>query len=66
MLPDSFSPTDHVLARLTSEKLEIFIDELIGQPYGLTYEISDKKLHVLSPRTLEELVSASYSVKIGT
>ena len=30
-------------------------DELIGQPYGLTYEISDKKLHVLPPRTLEEI-----------
>ena len=30
-------------------------DELIGQPYGLTYEILDNKLHALAPRTLEEV-----------
>ena len=30
-------------------------NELIGQPYGLTYEIVDKKLKYLPPRTLEEV-----------
>ncbi|PPQ67924.1 hypothetical protein CVT25_000336 [Psilocybe cyanescens] len=29
-------------------------NELIGQPYGLNYEIVDKKLRHLPPRTLEE------------
>lgn len=33
----------------------IHSDELIGQPYGLTYEIENKKLHVLPPHTLEEV-----------
>ncbi|KAF9567796.1 Gcd10p-domain-containing protein [Agrocybe pediades] len=30
-------------------------NELIGQPYGLTYEIVDKKLKYLPPKTLEEV-----------
>jgi len=30
-------------------------NELIGQPYGLTYEIVEKKLKHLPPRTLEEV-----------
>ena len=30
-------------------------NELIGQPYGLTYEIVDKKLKYLPARTLEEV-----------
>ncbi|KAF8808114.1 Gcd10p-domain-containing protein [Phlegmacium glaucopus] len=30
-------------------------NELIGQPYGLTYEIEDKKLKYLPPRTLDEV-----------
>jgi tRNA (adenine-N(1)-)-methyltransferase non-catalytic subunit len=30
-------------------------NELIGQPYGLTYEIVDKKLEYLPPRTLEDV-----------
>ncbi|KDR85722.1 hypothetical protein GALMADRAFT_1325199 [Galerina marginata CBS 339.88] len=30
-------------------------NELIGQPYGLTYEIVDKKLKYLPPRTLDEV-----------
>ena len=30
-------------------------NELIGQPYGFTYEIVDKKLKYLPPRTLEEV-----------
>ena len=32
-----------------------FANELIGQPYGLTYEIVDKKLEYLPPRTLDEV-----------
>lgn len=30
-------------------------NELIGQPYGLTYEIAEKKLKYLPPQTLEEI-----------
>lgn len=30
-------------------------NELIGQPYGLTYEIVDKRLEYLPPRTLEQV-----------
>ncbi|KAJ3502140.1 hypothetical protein NLJ89_g9021 [Agrocybe chaxingu] len=30
-------------------------NELIGQPYGLTYEIAGKKLKYLPPRTLEDV-----------
>ncbi|KIM47530.1 hypothetical protein M413DRAFT_439198 [Hebeloma cylindrosporum] len=30
-------------------------NELIGQPYGLTYEIAEKKLKYLAPQTLEEI-----------
>ena len=30
-------------------------NELIGQPYGLTYEIVDKKLKYLPPRSLDEV-----------
>ena len=29
--------------------------ELVGQPYGLTYEIVDKKLKVLPPRPMQEV-----------
>lgn len=29
--------------------------ELIGQPYGLTYNISEKKLNVVPPRTFQEV-----------
>ncbi|KAF8971709.1 Gcd10p family-domain-containing protein [Flammula alnicola] len=32
-----------------------YANELIGQPYGLTYEIEDKRLKYLPPRTLEEV-----------
>lgn len=31
---------------------------LLGQPYGLTYEIIDKKLKVLPPKSMEELGKA--------
>ena len=30
-------------------------DALVGQPYGLTYDIIDKKLKVLPPKTMDEL-----------
>ncbi|KAK1234828.1 tRNA (adenine(58)-N(1))-methyltransferase non-catalytic subunit trm6 [Marasmius sp. AFHP31] len=30
-------------------------NELIGQPYGITYDIVEKKLKVIPPRTLEEV-----------
>ena len=30
-------------------------DELIGDPYGLAYEIVDQKLHKLPPNTIQEL-----------
>ncbi|KDQ15589.1 hypothetical protein BOTBODRAFT_624451 [Botryobasidium botryosum FD-172 SS1] len=30
-------------------------EELIGKPYGLTYEITDKQLKALPPKTLDEL-----------
>ncbi|KAL0068617.1 tRNA (adenine(58)-N(1))-methyltransferase non-catalytic subunit trm6 [Marasmius tenuissimus] len=30
-------------------------NELMGQPYGLTYDIVEKKLKVIPPRTLEEV-----------
>ncbi|KAF9471731.1 Gcd10p-domain-containing protein [Pholiota conissans] len=32
-----------------------FANELVGQPYGLTYEIQDKKLTYAPPKTLEEI-----------
>ncbi|KAF8204077.1 Gcd10p family-domain-containing protein [Pholiota molesta] len=32
-----------------------FANELVGHPYGLTYEIQDKKLTYVPPRTLEEI-----------
>ena len=32
-----------------------FANELVGQPYGLTYEIQDKKLTYVPPKTLEEI-----------
>ncbi|KAL4069857.1 Gcd10p family-domain-containing protein [Scleroderma yunnanense] len=32
-----------------------FADELIGQPYGLPYEIHDKRLRRLPPRTMQEI-----------
>jgi len=32
-----------------------YANELIHQPYGLTYEIVDKKLVVVPPRTLQEV-----------
>ena len=30
-------------------------NELIGQPYGLTYEIVEKKLQVIRPRSIQEV-----------
>jgi len=30
-------------------------NELIGQPYGLTYEIHDKKLKAMLPKTMDEV-----------
>ena len=30
-------------------------DALVGQPYGLTYDIIDKKLKVLPPKSMDEL-----------
>ncbi|KJA28350.1 hypothetical protein HYPSUDRAFT_33713 [Hypholoma sublateritium FD-334 SS-4] len=30
-------------------------NELVGQPYGMTYEIEDKKLKYVAPRTLDEI-----------
>lgn len=35
-------------------------NELVGQPFGLTYEIADKKLKVVPPRTLQEVGMGSY------
>ncbi|KAF5312145.1 hypothetical protein D9619_002600 [Psilocybe cf. subviscida] len=32
-----------------------FANEIIGQPYGLSYEIDNKKLSYMAPRTLDEL-----------
>ncbi|PFH52253.1 hypothetical protein AMATHDRAFT_46381 [Amanita thiersii Skay4041] len=32
-----------------------YANELVGQPYGLTYEISGKKLNVLPPSTIREV-----------
>jgi tRNA (adenine-N(1)-)-methyltransferase non-catalytic subunit len=32
-----------------------YANELIYQPYGLTYEIVDKKLEIVPPRTLQEV-----------
>lgn len=32
-----------------------YSSELIGQPYGLTYDISEKKLKVVPPRTFQEV-----------
>ncbi|TFY56088.1 hypothetical protein EVJ58_g7850 [Rhodofomes roseus] len=32
-----------------------YANELVGQPFGLTYEIVDKKLKAVSPRTLQEV-----------
>lgn len=32
-----------------------FANELIGHPYGLSYEIHDKKLKRLPPRTTQEI-----------
>ncbi|THG97452.1 hypothetical protein EW026_g4559 [Hermanssonia centrifuga] len=29
--------------------------ELVGQPYGLTYDITDKKLKIIPPRTIQEV-----------
>jgi len=37
-----------------------FANELIGQPYGLTYEINNKKLGYMAPRTLDELGALPY------
>ena len=30
-------------------------NELVGQPYGMTYEIEDKKLKYVAPKTLDEI-----------
>lgn len=30
-------------------------NELIGQPYGLTYNIVDKKLNIAPPRTMQDV-----------
>ena len=30
-------------------------DELIGQPYGLSYDILDKKLKALPPKSMQEV-----------
>ncbi|KAH9923664.1 Gcd10p-domain-containing protein [Fomitopsis serialis] len=32
-----------------------YANELVGRPFGLTYEIVEKKLRVVSPRTLQEV-----------
>lgn len=32
-----------------------YCNDLIGQPYGLSYEIVDKNLHLLPPPTLQEV-----------
>lgn len=32
-----------------------YANDLIDQPYGLAYEIVDKKLRVLPPRSLDEV-----------
>ena len=36
--------------------------ELVGQPYGLTYEIVDKKLKVLPPRPMQEVGTSIVTV----
>lgn len=38
-----------------------FANEMIGQPYGMTYEIEDKKLKYVPPRTLEDVGTEEYS-----
>lgn len=38
-----------------------FANELVGHPYGLTYEIQDKKLTYVPPRTLEEIGAKPWS-----
>jgi Gcd10p family len=35
-------------------------NDLIGQPYGLAYEIVDKRLKVMPPRTLQEIGTTQY------
>lgn len=37
-----------------------YANELVGQPFGLTYEIADKKLKAVPPRTLQEVGMGSY------
>jgi hypothetical protein len=38
-----------------------YANELIAQPYGLTYEIVDRRLSVVAPRTFQEIGRKSHS-----
>jgi tRNA (adenine-N(1)-)-methyltransferase non-catalytic subunit len=46
-----YYPRTVTLGRLGS----FYANELLFQPYGLHYDISEKKLKVIPPRTLQEL-----------
>jgi len=48
---DEFEPRTVTIGKFGS----FYANELIGQPYGLTYEIAEKKLKYLPPQTLEEI-----------
>lgn len=43
-----------------------YANELVDQPYGLTYEISEKKLKHLPPRTIEEVGTTPRSLLANT
>ena len=48
---DEFEPRTVTIGKFGS----FYANELIAQPYGLTYEIAEKKLKYLPPQTLEEI-----------
>lgn len=46
----------HIPRTITIGRLgSFFANELIDEPYGITYELLDKKLKVVPPRTLQEV-----------
>jgi tRNA (adenine-N(1)-)-methyltransferase non-catalytic subunit len=51
-----FSDSDGSLRTVSLGKFGSFgSDELIGQPYGLSYEVLDKTLKILPPETMQEI-----------
>lgn len=55
-LPHSFAHAQRMNSTVNLGKFGLFYsNELVGQPYGLTYDIVDKKLKVIPPRTLQEV-----------